>query len=194
MNIINDIFNKISLFDLIMGLLISLSVLAVFVAIFIDFMKFGNRKSKNSKHSFVATGTMFIFFFLYYIVIVSKLFAIPTNWWVKIIGTIMIITGAIINILGRRYLGQNWANHIKIYDNHTLITTGVYKICRHPLYSSIMLMLFGGSVVFGNWLTAILTAGVFIPMMNYRAKQEEQMLIQKFLEYKEYMKKTRRFI
>ena len=198
MNFINDYLNKVQAaanpFDLCVSYLITLSVIAVFVAIFIDFKQYNQRKSANSKRSLVATGTMVGFYAIYYIVLMLRLGALQSCFWCKIIGTIMIVSGAVINILGRKQLGRNWANHIKIYDNHTLITKGVYSIARHPLYSSIMLMLFGGSVAYANWLCAVLTAVVFIPMMNYRAKQEEEMLMGKFPEYKEYMKKVRRFL
>lgn len=181
-------------FDFFISLPIMLSVTAVFAAIFIDFMRYNQRKSNKSKHSSVATGTMFGFFAVYYVMLVLKIGMINITNPIKIIGVSMIVIGAAVNISGRVQLGNNWANHIKIYDNHTLITNGIYSVCRHPLYSSIILMLLGGCVVYGSYTCAFLTVFVFIPMMNYRAKQEEKMLIEKFIEYKEYMEKVRRFI
>lgn len=105
----------------------------------------------------------------------------------------MIVIGTVINIIGRIQLKSNWANHIKIYKNHSLINRGIYKVVRHPLYASIMLMLFGGSIAYRNWLSAVLTAFVFIPFMYYRAKQEETLLQEEFTEYEEYKNTTGMF-
>ena len=172
-----------------------LSVIALFIAIFIDFMKYNDKNGvKKAKKSIVATGSMVGFYVVYYFVIRFRISAFPYDLLIYyFIGTIMVFTGAVINILGRLQLKDNWANHIKIYEGHTLVSRGVYKIVRHPLYASLMLMLFGGSVAYRNWLSAALTAFVFIPFMYYRAKQEETLLSEEFAEYAEYKKNTGMF-
>lgn len=175
--------------------IMGLAVLSLCTAILIDFRRFDHRKGqKGEKKSLVATGTMFAFFGLYYIALLLKPLAFPIHNITMIIGTIMVVAGVVINILARFQLGSNWANHIKIYSNHKLITTGFYSISRHPLYTSLFLSLFGGALAYSSWLAAALTAFVFIPMMNYRAKQEEELLAKEFPEYKKYIKKVRRFI
>jgi protein-S-isoprenylcysteine O-methyltransferase Ste14 len=172
-----------------------LSIVAVFVAILLDFVKYNdNNIVKKGRRSIVATGSMIGFFVVFCVVIYLHWGSFEiNNIAVIIFGTIMIIAGSVINILGRLQLKSNWANHIKIYEGHTLVNRGVYKIIRHPLYASIMLMLFGGSVAYRNWLSAVLTICIFIPFMYYRAKQEEKLLREEFIEYQEYMKKTGMF-
>ena len=174
---------------------IGLSVMALCFAIFSDFSRFDGRKGqKDGRKSLVATGTMFGFFGVYYVVIALRVFALPINDIAVVAGTVMVVAGVVINIVGRVQLGSNWANHIKIYDDHKLVTTGVYGVCRHPLYASLFLALFGGALAYASWVAAVLTAVVFVPMMNYRAKQEEVFLAKEFAEYKNYKKKVRRFI
>lgn len=183
------------IFEKIITLLIVLSVVSVFVAIFIDFQKFEKKNNVlKSKRSIVATGTMIGFYAVYYLFLRFKIgYVGVSNYPAILIGTLMIVFGAVINILGRVSLNSNWANHIKIYEDHKLITKGFYKVVRHPLYASIMLMLLGGALVYRNWISALLTAFVFIPFMYYRAKQEERLLEAKFSEYKEYREKTGMF-
>lgn len=79
-------------------------------------------------------------------------------------------------------------------QNHILSTKGPYKYIRHPLYT------FGSSlfIVFGmmadNWFIALLGVGAFIGMA-VRTPKEEANLIEKFGdEYREYMKRTGRFL
>jgi len=183
------------IFDKIITAIIIAGVVSVFIAVFVDFALFNNKNdAKKSKKSIVATGTMTGFYLVYYMLLRLKIGSVNYNGYtIIIIGTIMIAAGAVFNILGRLKLRDNWANHIKIYNNHTLVTVGVYKIVRHPLYSSIMLMLLGGSLAYRNWLCAVLTALVFIPFMYYRAKQEEKLLESEFEEYKIYKNKTGMF-
>jgi len=103
-----------------------------------------------------------------------------------LVGTFLVVFGAVINIFGRLYLKGNWANHVKIYEGHKLITGGPYRFVRHPLYSSIIIMLLGGSIAYANWLCVVLILVVFIPSMVYRGKQEEEMLSKEFAEYSTY--------
>jgi len=77
---------------------------------------------------------------------------------------------------------------------HKLVTSGPYRWIRHPLYT------FGASlfVAFGlmadNWFIALLGMITFV-LMAVRTPKEEANLIQKFGdEYREYMKRTGRFL
>lgn len=186
-------------FDFMIRVIISISVTALVISIVADFFFYGEEQNiKKSKKSIVATATMFLFFFVYYGVIRYRLgqyyfLEEQTGKIFSILGTTMISLGAIANILGRLKLKENWSDHIKIYNEHKLITSGIYRIVRHPLYSSLMLMLFGGVLVFKNYLCFLLTVFVFIPFMHYRASQEEELLFKEFTEYEEYKTNTGMF-
>ena len=186
-------------FEAVITYIIAMCVIAIFVAIATDFIFFNKRDdAKQEKKSIVTTGTMTIFYLIYYIVIRIHFGQISTGNIILhrvlvIIGTVMIASGAVFNIMGRLQLKRNWANQIKIYDDQSLITSGIYSLVRHPLYASIMLMLFGGSIVYANYISAILTAVVFIPFMYHRARQEEIMLEQQFKSYSDYKRKTGMF-
>lgn len=183
----------------IISTIITLSVIAVFAAIVVDFIIYNQKGAvKNAKRSVVATGSMIGFYIVYYFILWLRLGNLDfTNIYsvivLVIIGTTMIVIGAIVNIFGRIQLKGNWANQIKIYSDHCLVNRGVYRIVRHPLYASIMLMLFGGSIAYRNWLSAALTAFIFIPFMYFRARQEEELLLEEFLEYKDYKNRTGMF-
>lgn len=182
-------------FGIVITLIIIVSVASVFTAIFMDFLLYNKKNNtKKAKKSLVATGTMILFYIGYYMILRYEIGAMDTmNRPFIILGTLMILVGSGINILGRFQLKNNWANHIKIYETHQLVNTGVYKWARHPLYGSIMMMFLGGSLVYANYLTLLATMLIFIPFMYYRAKQEEALLSKEFQEYQEYVKKTGMF-
>jgi protein-S-isoprenylcysteine O-methyltransferase Ste14 len=183
-------------FNLIIQVIIVTSVLALFLSVFIDFMLFSQDNNvKKERKSIVETGTMTLFFITYYLILVSKVGTIGlasqlAKQLMMVLGTVMILAGCAANIKGRFNLGKNWANQIKIYKEHTLVQTGMYSIVRHPLYSSIILMFYGGCLVYGNMAAFAAVSFVFVPFMYYRAKQEETLLLQSFPKYEEYKKKT----
>jgi protein-S-isoprenylcysteine O-methyltransferase Ste14 len=77
---------------------------------------------------------------------------------------------------------------------HTLVTSGPYRWVRHPLYTvgSSMFVAFGMMV--DNWFIAGLGILTFI-LMAIRTPKEEANLIEKFGdEYREYMRRTGRFL
>lgn len=76
---------------------------------------------------------------------------------------------------------------------HKLVTNGIYRYIRHPLYTigSSLFIAFG--TMADNWFIALLGVLAFIGMA-IRTPKEEANLIEKFGdEYKEYMKRTGRF-
>ena len=181
------------------SLLVALSVFAVLTAVLIDFIEIHKKsQTKKEKKSIVATGTMLLFFMLFYAVIRLRLGQVPVNppslrMCFVLAGLALVITGAITNILGRLALGRNWANHIKIYSDHALVSGGAYKIVRHPLYASLIWMFLGASLVYLNYLAFLANAIIFVPFMYYRAKQEEDLLSKEFEEYKDYQKNVGMF-
>lgn len=183
------------IFERIITICIMTSVVSVFAAIIVDFQRFEEKKNVvKGRQSIVATGTMIGFVIVYFLILRLKIGAFGARHDIIIgIGTAMVMLGALFNIIGRLNLKGNWANHIKIYDDHVLITTGVYQFVRHPLYASIMLMLFGGCLVYRNWLCFLMTMVIFIPFMYYRAKQEEKLLDSVFPDYESYREKTGMF-
>lgn len=78
--------------------------------------------------------------------------------------------------------------------DHKLVTRGIYKYIRHPLYTlgSSMFITFG--MMADNWFIAALGVLAFVAMA-IRTPKEEANLIEKFGdEYREYMKRTGRFL
>ena len=79
-------------------------------------------------------------------------------------------------------------------QEHKLVTSGPYRWVRHPLYTfgSAMFVAFG--LMADNWFIALLGILAFIAMAS-RTPKEEANLIEKFGdEYREYMKRTGRYL
>jgi len=187
------------LFYMIIQIIICLCVFALFLSIFIDFALFSRSdKVQNEKKSIVETGTMTVFFIVFYFILRSGIGVIALKRgffsnFIILTGATVILFGCLMNITGRFNLGKNWANQIKIFKEHTLVQSGMYRVVRHPLYASIILMFFGACIVYRNIVSFSAVTIIFIPFMYYRAKQEEILLVNKFPNYIEYRNKTGMF-
>ncbi len=77
---------------------------------------------------------------------------------------------------------------------HTLVTSGPYRWVRHPLYTVGSSMFISFGMMADNWFIAALGVLAFIAMA-IRTPKEEANLVEKFGdEYREYMKRTGRFL
>jgi protein-S-isoprenylcysteine O-methyltransferase Ste14 len=92
-------------------------------------------------------------------------------------------------------LGRNWSITLQVRDRHVLVKTGVYRLIRHPMYSSFFLLSLTQMLLLPNWLTGIsgvLGAGV---LFAFRVLREERMMLESFGEqYRDYMTHTKRIV
>ncbi|MCL2859637.1 MAG: isoprenylcysteine carboxylmethyltransferase family protein [Oscillospiraceae bacterium] len=117
------------------------------------------------------------------------------NIWVSIIGIILGTTGLIIRYFALSTLGRFFTRILRETENHTLITSGIYKYIRHPGYLSDLLIFIGLSLTMGNWLSLIIVPIMFILAYIYRIHVEEKMLLKIFGEqYKSYQKNSKMII
>ncbi len=71
-----------------------------------------------------------------------------------------------------------------------LFTRGMYRLSRHPLYLSSLVILAGVSLASASWVFLLLT-GVIIIVQAYQATMEEKgCLVTYGAEYQEYMNRT----
>lgn len=187
------------IFFSISNLIVVLCVFLILMAVLIDFVEFQTRNQvKKEKKSVVETGTMMLFFLFFHSLIrfnIGRMVMSYQLWWYFQVGLglVILMVGCGVNIWGRISLGKNWSNQIKIYKDHTFVSSGAYKIVRHPLYASIIWMFIGASIIYSNYLAFLSNLFVFVPFMYYRAKQEENLLTKEFKNYKNYQLKVGMF-
>jgi protein-S-isoprenylcysteine O-methyltransferase Ste14 len=92
-----------------------------------------------------------------------------------------------------RQLGKNWSITLEIREEHKLVTDGLYRYVRHPMYSAFWLWAIAQSFIFPNWIAGFSgLVGVGILYFS-RVGKEETMMRQTFGKvYEEYCAKTGR--
>jgi protein-S-isoprenylcysteine O-methyltransferase Ste14 len=108
-------------------------------------------------------------------------------------GIIILALGMIGYIASHYYLRRNWSISASIKEGHTLIKKGPYKIVRHPMYSSMVLIVFGSGLLIADFLLLLFAPLVFI-IYYVRATVEEKLLKDEFPEYESYSKITKMLI
>lgn len=92
-------------------------------------------------------------------------------------------------------LGHNWSVSLDLRERHTLVTTGVYALVRHPMYSGFWLMALAQALLLPNWIAGPAGMVGFGILFFGRLRREEDMMIDAFGdEYRAYMARTARIV
>ena len=91
-------------------------------------------------------------------------------------------------------LGTLWSPQLQLRAHHRLVACGPYSRVRHPMYTAILAWVASLGVVTANWIP-IFFAALAAVFLVARVPREEQMMLEQFGdEYREYMRRTGRFL
>lgn len=92
-------------------------------------------------------------------------------------------------------LGTNWSITLELREQHRLITDGVYRRIRHPMYSALALYSLGQALVIPNWVAGCSNVVAFALLFVLRVGAEEKMMAEQFgAEYTAYTARTKRLV
>jgi protein-S-isoprenylcysteine O-methyltransferase Ste14 len=113
---------------------------------------------------------------------------------VRMIGTLVYVLGLATAVIGRLELGRNWVDleDARVLPEQSLVTGGIYRYIRHPIYAGDVLLLMGLELALNSWL--VLLALIPLAIVVRQALTEEATLAHVFPGYVAYCKRTKRFI
>ena len=92
-------------------------------------------------------------------------------------------------------LGTNWSITLEVREGHRLVTHGIYRQVRHPMYLALLLYSLGQTLVIPNWVAGpsyLVTVGLLFVL---RVGPEERLMREEFGKgYESYMARTRRLV
>jgi protein-S-isoprenylcysteine O-methyltransferase Ste14 len=92
-------------------------------------------------------------------------------------------------------LGRNWSATLRILGQHSLVTSGIYRHIRHPMYTAHLLWAIAQGLLLSNWLAGWTFLVLSVPLYIVRIPKEEQMMLDHFgEEYRAYQSRTGRLI
>jgi protein-S-isoprenylcysteine O-methyltransferase Ste14 len=94
-----------------------------------------------------------------------------------------------------RDLGRSWSVTLELRDQHALITHGLYRYVRHPMYSAFWLWAIAQALLLPNWIAGMAGIVGFGTLFFCRVGPEEKMMQAAFgAEYDAYAARTKRVI
>lgn len=104
---------------------------------------------------------------------------VPAGPFGEWLGVLLTAAGIGVAFWARWHLGTNWSGVVTLKEGHELIRTGPYRSIRHPIYTGILLALFGTAIAFGAVRGLFAVAIVWLSFY-IKARREESFLSQEF--------------
>jgi protein-S-isoprenylcysteine O-methyltransferase Ste14 len=116
----------------------------------------------------------------------------PTQGW---LGLSVTLAALAVFHLAHRALGRNWSISLSLRDGHALVTQGVYRHVRHPMYVGFWFWALAQALLLPNWFAGFAGFVGFGILFFGRVAREEQMMLEYFGDdYRAYMARTYRLI
>jgi protein-S-isoprenylcysteine O-methyltransferase Ste14 len=119
--------------------------------------------------------------------------SLDSSPWREGLGLALFALGLGFAIWARVHLGRNWGTPMSQKDEPELVTSGPYRLVRHPIYSGILVAGLGTAVALSwLWMFAMLLVGVYFA---YSATVEERYLTGQFpATYLAYRRSTKMLV
>jgi protein-S-isoprenylcysteine O-methyltransferase Ste14 len=116
----------------------------------------------------------------------------PVQAW---LGLFVAVAALVMFRLTHRALGRNWSVSLDVREGHQLVTDGIYRKVRHPMYSAFWLWAVAQALLLPNWVAGFSGIVGFGILFFGRVAREERMMLDTFGDrYREYMARTYRVV
>src|SRR5256884_8608845 len=113
--------------------------------------------------------------------------------WQAWLGILVVAESLVMFRLTHRALGRNWSVSLDVREGHQLITDGIYRRVRHPMYSAFWLWVAAQALLLPNWVAGGAGLVGFGTLFFGRVAREERMMLETFGDnYRAYMARTGR--
>jgi protein-S-isoprenylcysteine O-methyltransferase Ste14 len=101
--------------------------------------------------------------------------------WARVLGLAVLVASTVFTLWARFSLGTSWSVTPKIQGDHQLRTHGPYAVTRHPIYTGILGMLLGATLLsgIGQWIVLF---PVGLILFEVKIRMEEHLMLATFPE------------
>jgi protein-S-isoprenylcysteine O-methyltransferase Ste14 len=110
-------------------------------------------------------------------------------------GTLCLVLGLWLFARSHADLGANWSITLEVRENHRLVTQGLYRHVRHPMYLALLVYSLGQALVLPNWIAGPSYCVAMAVLFALRLGPEERLMLEEFgKDYAAYMERTKRLV
>jgi len=158
----------------------------------------GTAKSRKGALEIVLLTIAWLSFFLTLIWVVTPVLAFadyPLHPALFFVGILLLAIGLWLLYRSHADLGTNWSITLQIRERHYLVTHGVYRWSRHPMYLALITIATGQALALPNWLAGPAYFVAMLLLVSLRFGPEERMMREEFgKDYEAYAATTKRLI
>jgi protein-S-isoprenylcysteine O-methyltransferase Ste14 len=115
--------------------------------------------------------------------------------WLSWIGVALFAGATVLLWATHTAMGRNWTPTLGLRDDHQLVTEGIFKYIRHPMYAAHLLWALAQPLILTNWIAGFCFLIPQIAQYWLRVGSEETMMLEEFGdEYRRYMESTGRML
>jgi protein-S-isoprenylcysteine O-methyltransferase Ste14 len=108
-------------------------------------------------------------------------------------GVVLCAAGIAFAIYARVHLGRNWGLPMTRKENPELVSSGPYAYVRHPIYTGILVAVFGSAI--GTSPFGLIPFGLLGIYFVYSARREEKLMMEQFPDqYPQYVSRTKMLV
>jgi protein-S-isoprenylcysteine O-methyltransferase Ste14 len=155
-------------------------------------------RSRQGPLEVVLLTIAWVAFFIPLIWIVTPVFAFadyPLDPIPLVTGTLLLALGLWLFHRSHADVGTNWSITLAVRENHQLVTHGLYRWVRHPMYLALLVYSLGQALALPNWLAGPSYGVAMVLLIALRLGPEERMMLEAFgKDYEAYKATTRRLV
>jgi protein-S-isoprenylcysteine O-methyltransferase Ste14 len=111
--------------------------------------------------------------------------------WVRVLGLVVLVASTVFTLWARFSLGTMWSVAPKVKGDHQLRTHGPYAVTRHPIYTGLLGMMLGATLLsgIGQWIVLV---PIGLIVFEVKIRMEEHLMVATFPdEYPRYRRQVR---
>jgi protein-S-isoprenylcysteine O-methyltransferase Ste14 len=110
------------------------------------------------------------------------------------IGAVLLFGGLLLLVAAQLNLGASWRIGIEEGARPGLVTGGLYRFCRNPIFFALLVILAGYTLLLPTLLSAVMLAGAYAAIRQQIAAEESYLLRTYGGEYRQYARRVGRLL
>ena len=109
-------------------------------------------------------------------------------------GAVLLFGGLLLLVAGQLNLGASWRIGIEEGAKPGLITGGLYRFCRNPIFLALLVILAGYTLLLPTLLSAVMLAGAYLAIRQQIAAEETYLSRAYGEDYRDYARRVGRLL